>query len=127
MKYTRQRRWIMRCTCSTLALFGTLSASGCSIAGSWQTVSVEPKGFPFPLEAITLNSDNQYTATWQNDGRRRTTTGQYRWNGRSLELARNGFSPRKYRTTRRWDGKLVMHFKQNDATMTAILEKKPAP
>lgn len=127
MNDTFKRRLVRTCAGTTLALLSALSATGCSLAGSWQTVSVEPLGLPFPLEAITLDNDNNYTATWAHDGQRRTTTGRFKWNGRSLELARQGFSPRKYRAKKRLDGKLVMYFEQNDVTMTAILEKQPTP
>ena len=104
-----------------------LTTVGCSLAGSWRTVSLDPPGAPFPVDTITLDRDNNYTATWTWDGARRTTTGRYKWNGSTLEVAPPGSLPRKYGARLRADGKLVMTYMHGDAKLTATLERVDKP
>ncbi len=104
-----------------------LALSGCSIAGSWKTVQVDPPWVPFPVETMTLDPDNNFTTTWNQNGADRTATGRYKWNGRTLEIARQGFEPRVYQARLRMDGKLVMTLEQNNAKVTATLERQTDP
>lgn len=86
-------------------------------------MSLDPPGAPFPLNSITLDRDHKYTASWMLEGRRQTTTGRYKWNGSTLEVASPGSLPRKYGARLRLDGKLVMTYVHGDARLTAILQR----
>ncbi len=100
-----------------------LQALGCSIAGSWRTVAVDPPGAPFPVEAVRFDAANTYTSTGTYGGERRTTTGRYDFNGFKLDITEGGRLPRSYAARLRLDGKLVLTLREGDAKMTATLAK----
>ena len=101
-----------------------LCSAGCSIAGSWERVSVDPPGAPFPVDHVTFDRASNYTSTWTQDGEPRTNTGAYRWNGRQLKVASPGHEPRIYRGRLRLDGRLVLTYEEGGAKVQAVLERK---
>ncbi len=105
-----------------LPLFA-VAGTGCSIAGSWQRVAVDPPGAPFPIDHVTFDRNDNYTATWSHDGRPRTSTGRYHWNGFKLDVAQEAKMPRSYRARLRLDGKLVLTYEEGGAKVMATLEK----
>ena len=117
-----------------LLSFALLSTSGCAMGGSWRAESTHPPGAAFPINEITFDQ-GKYTATGlfsaQGDysGDRRTTTGEYSFNGATLKLKPSGGPELFYKTARRLDGKLSMTFKlpNQDQAVTAVLAPvKPA-
>ncbi len=118
----------MRPILSVLTALACASAiGGCSIAGSWRATAITPPGAPFPVEHVTFDRDSHYTASWEQDGRRCTSTGSYRFDGFSLEILQPGSLPRVYDARLRLDGKLVLTYAEGDAKVSAVLEKvKPS-
>ena len=111
-----------------LALAGWLVLlNGCSITGpitgTWRTVSIDPPGAPFPVDAITFDQNDNYTASWAQGGKTRTTLGQYRWNGSRLEVVRPGNQPQIYKAWVGLDGKLIMTYGTGDSAIRATLER----
>ena len=101
------------------------ASMGCSLAGSWETVSVDPPTVPFPVDHITFDTHNNYTASWTQDGSPRTGTGEYQWNGFTLDVVQGYTLPRTYKTRKRLDGTLEMTYEQGGAKVTAILKRRP--
>ena len=107
-----------------LKLTGCLALmSGCSIAGTWRTVSVDPPGASFPVDTITFDQNHNYTATWAQAGKSRTTLGQYRWNGSRLEVVRPGNQAQTYKASVGLDGRLTMTYGTGDSKIEAKLER----
>lgn len=100
-----------------------LQALGCSIAGSWRTVAVDPPGALFPVEVVRFDGANTYTSTGVYGGEKRTTTGRYEFNGFKLDITEGDRLPRSYGARLRLDGKLVLTLREGDAKMTATLAK----
>jgi len=94
---------------------------GCSMAGSWRTARVEPPGASFPVKTLSLDRSYNYTATWSRDGLTQTTTGQYRWNGFTLNLIEAGFDPHAYRARQQWGGNLVLSHDSAAGRVTATM------
>jgi len=123
----RMRQFALLCSAS-------IFTSGCALSGSWRAESTHPPGAPFPINEITFDQ-GKYTATGlftpqgEFSGRRRTTTGDYSFNGFTLKL-RPGDGPElSYKTARRLNGKLSMtfHLPNQDQSVTAVLAPvKPA-
>jgi hypothetical protein len=112
-----------RTTVVLAALMGATTAGGCSIAGSWRTIAVDPPGAPFPVDRVTFDRDDNYTATGSREGETRTSTGRYRWNWFKLDVLEPGGQPRTYSAQRRLDGKLVLTYKEGRGKVTATLAK----
>ncbi len=112
---------------SARALIGAvgcvLVGAGCSVAGSWRLVSVDPPGAPFPIESLTLDARDQYTATCIQAGRVRTETGEYQWNGRSLSVRAEGMGGRTYPAKLQPGGHLVLTHIQGGVKIVATLAK----
>ncbi len=104
-------------------LASAAAIGGCSIAGSWKTVAVDPPDARFPLDHVTFDRDNNYTATWSENGKTRTATGQYQWNWSKLEIVQTGRPARAYRTRHLLDGRLVLTFDESGAKASATLER----
>ena len=105
----------------------TLLASGCSsITGSWEKVSTQPHGAPFPIDKIIFDPQQNYTSTWTYDGETHTSTGQYRYSGNTLKVQHSNHVPRDYKAKLKMDGSLVLTYKVGDKTVSATLirEKK---
>lgn len=105
----------------TVGLF--IAAAGCGVAGSWKRIAIDPPGVPFPLEYVTFDTKNHYTATWKQDGRARTSTGTYKSNLFTLDVAQTGQTPQTYRLHRRLDGKLQLIYEIGDRKVVATLER----
>jgi hypothetical protein len=114
-----------RCTICVLAVL-VLGASGCSIAGRWEAVSVKPDMAmdKFPLQMVTFDNEGMYSSTCTMEGSTETSTGQYTWNGMKLEITPKDGTTRTYNGYQRLDGKLVLSRKGEDGKMTAVLEKQ---
>ncbi len=123
------RGTVTRAAVLALVLAACVGAvAGCSIAGSWKRIAVDPPGVPFPVDYVTFDHNDNYTATWTYEGKTRTSTGRYHWNGFSLEVLQTGSQPRKYRARRQLDGKLVLTYEEGAAKATATLQRVgPAP
>ena len=111
-----------------LKLTGCLALmSGCSITGpivgTWRTVSIDPPGASFPVDTITFDPNHNYTASWAQAGKARTTLGQYRWNGSRLEVLRPGNQPQTYKASVGLDGRLTMTYGAGDSKIEATLER----
>ncbi len=98
-------------------------AAGCSIAGSWKTIDIDPPGRMFPVETITFDQDHNYTATWSQDGETRTTLGRYQWNGFRLDVLQPGNRTRSYATRLDAGNKLTMIYGKGTSKIKATLKK----
>lgn len=98
-----------------------LSATACSMTGSWRTVHIEPPGGSFPVKTLSLDGDHNYTATWTSDDGVRTSVGQYRWNGFTLILMDAGFEPNAYTARQRWRGDLILSHAPPTGKVTATM------
>ena len=107
---------------AALALIGGCSITG-PITGTWRTVSIDPPGAPFPVDAITFDQHQNYTASWAQAGKTRTTLGQYRWNGSRLEVLRPGNQPQTYKASIGLDGRLTMTYGTGESKIEAKLER----
>jgi hypothetical protein len=96
-----------------VAVAAVAGAAGCSIA----------PGVPFPLQHVTFDREDNYTASWTESGRSRTSTGQYNWNGFTLKVMQEGNLPRKYGARRRLDGRLVLTYAEGEGKVNATLER----
>lgn len=99
------------------------SLSGCTIAGTWKTVSVDPPGSGFPVDTITLGRDKNYTLTWEQAGRFRTALGEYRWDGFRLDLLWPGIAPQSYDASLGLDGTLTLTYGTGGSKISATLER----
>ncbi len=110
----------MRRIAASVALSGLIVAlCGCSITGSWRIVSTDPPDAPFPVEVLTFDPDNNYTATGPEGARPRTSTGQYQLKGSKLEILEGGRMPRVYRARRKGDTTLVLTYEEQGDRVTA--------
>ncbi len=110
-----------------LALLSTpVLLVGCSITGTWRTVSTEPAdatGAPFQM--VTFADDGQYSATHQYGQETKTSTGKYQWDGRKLTISTGQDGERVY--VGRQDvftGKLILSHESEGQKITATLEKQ---
>ncbi len=98
-------------------------ANGCSLAGTWRTVSVRPEGEGFPVASVTFDRQHRFTATSEEEGRPRTLTGEYKWNGLRLILSPVAGREQTYRGRRRLDGSLALTHRRPGTKIEATLEK----
>jgi len=113
------RRWKSIFGCAVLG--GV--ALGCRLDGQWKAVGVDPPGSRPPIEQLSLGRDGSYSVTWTEEGEKRGSSGQYRWNGRQLSVAQEGYEPKKYRLKRRWDGKMVLSPGGKEKGVAVTLER----
>jgi hypothetical protein len=99
--------------------------NGCSLSGTWRTVSVVPEGERFPIVSVTFDKQHRFTATSEEDARQRTSTGEYKWNGLRLILSpgHGQEQEQKYRGRRRLDGTLVLTHRVPGIRIKATLER----
>ena len=97
--------------------------NGCSLAGTWRTVSVRPEGERFPVASVTFDKHHRFTATSEEEGRPRTSTGEYKWNGLRLILSPGAGREQTYRGRRRLDGSLALTHRRPGMKIKATLEK----
>ncbi len=110
-----------------VVLIFLVGCGGCSITGSWKTIAVDPPGLPFPIERMSFDRDHNYTATCLYEGENRTSTGQYRWNGFTLDVMQAGKKQQSYRVRRHLDGKLVLTLGEGDRKVSTIMIKEDPP
>lgn len=126
-------RWsAVRGHVSSLAL-GVLMAMmvGCApkLAGSWETVDVQPAGASFPFNTVQFDPSGKYTASGLYDGSGRmtdevrTTTGDFRHSGSQLQFQPHKGDPQSYQMRRRLDGKMeiILHTPGEQGQLKAIL------
>lgn len=98
-------------------------ASGCSLAGTWSTVSVTPPNARFDLSYVTFDKRGHYTATARCDGESHTSVGRYRWNGSKLVVVPDGGAERTYRGRLGLSGELTLVHETAVVRIEATLEK----
>ena len=107
-----------------------LVGSGCSLTGTWKTVSVQPQDAvgKFPISMVTFDENNMtYTAPSIYQGKTVTSTGKYDWNGMRLRIMPEGKPERTYPGTL-WLGKtLKLSHTEEGNKMTATLERQSIP
>lgn len=114
------KRWsIINITLVATGLF-----CGCSISGSWETISVLPKGAPFPIDKVIFDSQNNYTSTWTYEGETHTSTGQFRFEGNKLTLTNPYHKPRIFKAHLRSDGLLELIVTDQPEIISATLRKE---
>ncbi len=105
-------------------MFATAAmVNGCGLTGTWRTISVRPEGERFPIVSVTFGEHRRFTATSEEDGRWRTSTGRYKWNGLRLVLDPGQGSRQTYRGYRRLDRSLVLLHKHGTTKIKAMLER----
>jgi len=102
---------------------------GCSIAGTWKTVKVEPEGTMHgsPFQMVTFTEDGQYSASHQYGEDLRTSAGKYKWDGMKLTVMPAEGEERVY--PGHWNmftGHLVLSHQAEGEKVTATLEKQTA-
>jgi hypothetical protein len=100
--------------------------SGCSIAGTWNTVKTEPAGSEArsPFQMVTFNEDGGYTATGQHGSEVVTNTGKYEWDGFKLTIHPSEGEDRVYPGTyNMFTKQLILTHKTEDTTMKAWMER----
>ena len=97
--------------------------NGCGLTGTWRTVAVRPEAERFPIVSVTFGENGQFTATSEEDGRQRTSTGRYKWNGLRLVLDPSPGSRKTYRGYRRLDRSLVLLHKHDTTKIKATLKR----
>lgn len=111
----------------TLPLFlAAMGTTGCQVSGTWTVAEVDPPGAGFPLQQLVLDPNRNYSALWTEDGEKKGSYGQYRWNGYQLKVAQAGRDPRTYGARLGLDGKLRMTYREDDQSVTALLTRRPA-
>ncbi len=99
--------------------------SGCSITGHWKTVRIDPADAAdsFAFSSVDFDSDGRYSAVVKYDGKSRTTSGKYKWDGFTLKINPRDGDERSYRGEL-WLGKtLKLHHKDEEHSMTGVLER----
>jgi len=112
---------------TTLALVLLIAAvSGCSIAGTWKTVSIEPleAAEDFHFSTVTFGNDNMYTGKAKYDGEEVTSTGRYDWDGMTLKVQPDEGSDRTYQAVLWWGRQLVLKHQQDGQTVSARMERQ---
>ncbi len=107
-------------------LTAALAAGGCSIAGTWKTVKVDPEDAAgeSPFQIVTFSDDGQYSATIEDGNQIRTRLGKYKWDGMKLTVMPGGGESRVYPGRLSvFTGRLVLTHQQDDRKITATLEK----
>ncbi len=107
-----------------VAVFATAAiVNGCGLTGTWRTVSIMPEGERFPIVSVTFGEHRRFTATSEEDGRQRTSTGRYKWNGLRLVLDPGQGSRQTYRGYRRLDRSLVLLHRRDATKIKATLDR----
>ena len=100
---------------SAFLIVAGLALGGCGgVVGEWRLVRTKPEGSSFPVRGIGFDSEGRYASTgWYTsdgvyDGEEHTNNGDFTSRGNSVKLKADEGRGLKYKTRRRWDGKLVM-------------------
>ena len=114
------KRWFIRnISFVSIGLF-----CGCSITGAWETISVLPKGAPFPIDKVIFDSQNNYTSSWNYEGETHTLTGQFRFEGSKLTLMNPYREPRIFKARLRSGGLLELIYTNQLEQISATLCKE---
>jgi hypothetical protein len=101
-----------------------VAAVGCaSITGSWKRVATSPPRAAFPVDQVTFDEHNLYTATGTYEGQKRTSTGRYEYGGSQLRVLNANAEPRVYRARIISGGKLELTYEEHGQKVTAVLER----
>ncbi len=100
---------------------------GCSVTGTWKRVTTDPPNAPFPVDDLLLDSDGNYTARWEYQGRSCGSYGTYEFRGGELIVTQTGAMPRTYGARVRFDGKLELTYTVNEDSIKAVLERQILP
>lgn len=108
-----------------MAMFCLTMLCGCSIAGSWKTVRIDPedKADSFAFSSVDFDTDGKYSAVVKYGGKSRTTSGKYEWNGFNLKIMPRDGDARDYRGEMWWGKTLKLHHKADGESMTGVLER----
>lgn len=102
-----------------------IGPTGCatSVSGSWKRISTSPPNAAFPVDQVTFDEQDRYTATGTYDGQKRTSTGRYEYGGSQLKVLNANAEPRVYTARRLSDGKLELTYEEHGQKVTAVLER----
>ena len=112
----------------------TAGATGCTVVGTWRTVTVDQTGLPssadasdarFDIVVVTFDDQDNFTATEKRDGVRTTRTGAYRFTGFRLTLDPDDGERHVYRARLDVRGFLLLTQSAEGQRVKAKLEKEP--
>ncbi len=107
---------------SSLTLFCFCLVGGCAtLSGTWRAVDTDPPDAAGVLETITFDGP-RYTATADEGGKRRTTTGDFHWSGSKLTLRTAGGTARVF-MGRRSEGRLTLVDERPSGQVRTTFEK----
>ena len=106
---------------SRLALLGLSLVGGCTLAGTWRAVDIDPPDAIGVIRTMTFDGQ-RFTATTEDGAKLRTTTGAFEWNGSRLTLRTSG-GPARVFSGRKSGGKLTLLDKRPDGPVRTTLEK----
>jgi len=109
--------------CFLVVLPCSLPGTGCSLVGTWRTVSVVPEGASFPVEVVTFDESGAYTATLKDNGKR-TVVGRCRAEGLGQVLAVQNDAHPPYRVGHDANGRLILSTGTGGQTVSGILERE---
>lgn len=109
-----------------ILLFALPMGAGCNLRGTWQQTAVEPPNASFPLERMTFEED-RFTATSCAGGVTQTTTGRYRWDGRTLTFEPTDAEARNYQCRQSFGGDRLFLARQEDAARTTATFERVGP
>lgn len=108
-----------------------LAVGGCSIAGTWKTVKVDPEGTgqDSPFRMVTFTDEGEYSATHQSGSELRTVIGkytwEYKWDGMKLTVIPGEGERRTYAGhLNLFTKQLILSRRVNDRKVTTTLEKQ---
>jgi hypothetical protein len=108
-----------------MAVFCLAMLTGCSIAGSWKTVRIDPSDMAdsFAFSSVDFDKDGKYSAVVKYGGKSQTNSGKYEWDGFTLTITPREGDEREYRGELWWGKTLKLHHKHDGKSMTGVLER----
>ena len=106
---------------SRWTLLGLSLVGGCTLAGTWRAVDIDPPDATGVIRSMTFD-DQRYTATTEDGTKLRTTTGAFGWNGSRLTLRTAG-GPARVFSGRKGGGKLTLVDERPDGPVRTTFEK----
>lgn len=106
---------------SSLTLLGLSLVGGCTLAGTWRAVDIDPPDAIGVIRTMTFDGQ-RFTATTEDGTKLRTTTGAFEWNGSRLTLRTSG-GPARVFSGRKSGGKLTLVDKRPDGPVRTTFEK----
>ena len=110
----------------TLLLGLAVLIGGCSIAGTWETISVTPEEFAekFAFQRVTFGDRGTYTGMGMYGKMQINSKGEYDWNGMRLRIEPENGEAREYRGTLWWGDTLVLEHDHQGTIMKGTLKKQ---